>query len=82
MTNTTPDLECINSHPDSPSECRGPVELRTPLSATGTPFPRCDFHWDKRLTLEDELRVNYPDSPIPPNWFDPTVAGERWNEDD
>ncbi|ALF01567.1 hypothetical protein AVU96_gp068 [Mycobacterium phage Snenia] len=30
----------------------------------------------------DAIRERYPDTDIPPAWFDPTYAGERWNEDD
>lgn len=69
--------ECI----DNPAECRGPVEFRPSLTGTGTPIPRCDFHWNRRLEREDELRSAYPDSSIPPMWFDPTAAGERWDDD-
>ena len=69
--------DCING----PVECSGRVEFRMPLSGTGKSFPRCDAHWSKRLDLEEELRRNYPDSPIPPPWFDPTYAGEHWNDD-
>jgi hypothetical protein len=55
--------------------------MRESLTGTGTMIPRCDLHWDKRLQREEELRKRYPDSPIAPSWFDPTIAGERWNDD-
>ena len=71
-------IECIDDHR---GECSGPVELRPSLTGTGTPIPRCDLHWDIRLEKEDELRSVYPDSPNPPSWFDPEVAGERWDDD-
>ena len=71
-------LECINA--GLTAECRGPVELRMPLSGTGKPFPRCDFHWDQRLQLEAELNERYPVQP-PSDWS-PLDAGEAWSEED
>jgi len=69
--------ECI----DNPAECKGKVEMRPSLTGTGTPIPRCDHHWEKRLEKDEEHRRIYPDSPIAPSWFDPTLAGERWDDD-
>lgn len=63
------------------SDCDGGVEYHESLSGTGTPIPRCDFHWDKRLEKQEEINRDYPDSPIPPAWFDPSMAGESWDED-
>ena len=74
--------DCLDFHPDSEVSCKGSVEYRMSLTGTGTAIPRCDRHWEKRLDKEEELREQYPDSPIPPAWFDPTAIGERWNEDD
>lgn len=71
------DLECIGSVPDG-STCRGPVELRWPLSGSGRWFPRCEAHWDERLRVEEELRARYPQSP-PRDWS-PLDAGESWDE--
>jgi hypothetical protein len=69
--------ECLEAGP----ECRGKVEFRMPLSGTGRAFPRCDHHWEKRLDTQERINRNYPDSPIAPAWFDPTAAGEHWDED-
>jgi hypothetical protein len=77
---TDPDddpLECLEAHTDA---CRGPVELRMPLSGTGRSFPRCTFHWERRLDLEDELNERYPAQP-PSDWS-PLDAGEAWDEED
>ena len=71
-------LECLEAGPD----CSGPVEYRMPLSGTGRAFPRCDAHWEKRLDTQEQINQRYPDSPIPPPGFDPSYAGERWDEDD
>lgn len=61
--------------------CAGNVEYRMPLSGTGKSFPRCDKHWSDRLDVEQRINERYPDSPIPPADFDPTYAGESWNDD-
>lgn len=71
--------ECLDSHV---SECEGPVEYRFPLTATGRSFPRCDKHWAERLDRQAEIDRRYPDSPIPPDDFDPTYAGEVWDDSD
>lgn len=75
------EIECLDSY-DSRVRCHGPVEFRYPLSGTGRSFPRCDAHWEARLAKQAEIDRRYPDSPMPPADFDPTYAGERWNEDD
>jgi hypothetical protein len=62
-------------------ECAGTVEYRMPLSGTGRAFPRCDFHWDKRLDAQERNTAAYPDSPCAPSWHDEANAGERWDED-
>ena len=68
--------ECLNYAPDV---CIGPVEYRMPLSGTGKSFPRCDFHWGERLDQEDQTRMRYPTHA--PADFDPTYAGESWDDD-
>lgn len=60
-------------------ECRGPVE---PRSLDGLKwFPRCEHHWDLRLDEAERVNRTYPDSPCPPDWFDPAAAGERWDDE-
>ena len=59
--------------------CKGPVELRMPLTETGKPFPRCDHHWAVRLEIQEGINHRYPEHQ--PSDFDPTYAGERWEED-
>jgi hypothetical protein len=72
------ELECLDHRQGG---CRGPVEMRYPLSATGRGFPRCELHWVKRLDEQDRINQYYPDSQIAPSWFDPANAGESWDED-
>ena len=68
---------CLEQGPD----CRGEVTYLPPLSGTGRSYPRCEFHADKRWDLQERLNRDYPDSPAPPDWFDPSAAGERWDDD-
>jgi hypothetical protein len=77
---TDDELQCI-SDGGALDPCEGPVEYRMALSATGRSFPRCDKHWAKRLDEYERDQRNFPDSPIPPSWFDPTAAGEHWDDD-
>jgi hypothetical protein len=72
-----PRLECL----DGPEGCRGPVEWRMALSATGRNFPRCDRHWANRLRVQAAIGRRYPDQATPPADFDPGYAGESWDED-
>lgn len=73
--------ECLEFDRNAPGECEGAVELRDALSATGIPYKRCAKHWEARLRRQRELRRAYPDSPSAPSWFDPSYAGERWDEE-
>lgn len=76
----TDQLECLDHFDDDP--CEGKVEYRHPLSGTGTPFPRCEKHWEERLERQAEINRRYaPDSDVAPVGFDPTYAGERWDDD-
>jgi hypothetical protein len=75
---TTSEAECMNRHEGG---CSGPVEYRMPLSGTGRSFPRCDGHWAERLDVQEGIDRRYPDSPFPPADFDPTYAGETWDND-
>jgi len=66
---------CLEHGPD----CSGEVEYRMPLSGTGRAFPRCDAHWSKRLDEQDRINRTYPQTA--PSDFDPSYAGESWDED-
>ena len=76
VVSTWADLECLDRHQ---GDCTGPVEYRFPLSATGKSFPRCDGHWAERLRIQEGINRRYPEQQ--PSDFDPTFAGERWDED-
>lgn len=74
----TEKLECLDRQD---GECAGAVEYRYALSGTGRSYPRCDKHWSDRLDAQEQINRRYPDSPFPPSDFDPTYAGESWDED-
>lgn len=58
------------------------MEYRESLSGTGTPIPRCDRHWSERLDIQEGINRRYaPSSDVPPRGFDPSYAGECWDED-
>lgn len=71
-------MECLDGQ-DLLGACKGPIEYRESLSGTGIPYPRCDFHWDMRVDLQDQINDRYPSQQ--PADFDPMYAGERWDED-
>ena len=71
-------LQCL----EHSVHCQGKVRYRVALSGTGRSFPRCDFHWERRLESQAEIDRKYaPNSDVPPADFDPTYAGENWGED-
>jgi hypothetical protein len=79
MTPNNEAPECLESYGDS-EHCEGNVEYRMALGGTVS-YPRCNFHWNKRLDFNDRVTRHYPDSPIAPSWFDPSYAGEQWDDD-
>lgn len=71
-----PDLTCL----DGPDDCAGPVELRTtPDRRDGKHFPRCETHAEQRFA-ESERSLELM-SDVPAAWFDPSYAGESWDEE-
>jgi len=42
-------------------------------------FPRCEHHQALRLAQAERTRELLSD--VPPAWFDPSYAGERWDEE-
>ncbi|AGT12718.1 hypothetical protein PBI_WHIRLWIND_122 [Mycobacterium phage Whirlwind] len=76
-------MDCLDSHTGA---CQGDVSEYYALSGSGLTYPRCEHHYaeyvERVQPRMDEIRERYPDTDQPPAWFDPTYAGERWNEDD
>lgn len=77
---------CTDAHSDEYGPCEGAVSDYYALSGSGLTYPRCERHYglyvERVQPRMDEIRRRYPDTDTPPDWFDPTYAGERWNEDD
>ena len=72
-------MECISSdHPTIP--CEGEV-IEYWSRSGATKAPRCEAHWIEHNRILDGVAQRYPDSSTPPAWFDPTYAGERWDDD-
>ena len=65
-----------------PEECKGPVELRPAPSGSGFSYYRCLHHHQKVSERVQQVRERYPEGPTPPDWFDSSYAGERWDEED
>jgi hypothetical protein len=73
----TEDLRCLDG---GRGGCSGPVEYRTtPDRTDGKHFPRCEAHFEKRLAESERTADLRGD--VAPAWFDPSYAGERWDED-
>lgn len=73
---------CLDSN-ESP--CHGEVFERLTRSGSGMTFPRCDKHYaeyaERMDAIHAKTRQRYPDTDCAPSWFDPTYAGESWNDD-
>jgi hypothetical protein len=60
--------------------CIGPVEYHIPPDRDDfKAFPMCAYHWTKRLNSAERTRELLSD--VPPDWFDPAYAGERWDDE-
>ena len=69
--------ECLNFGPD----CSGPVDYHfVGMNATRA-FPRCEKHLRDRLEQYENSIERETESSTPPDWFDPSYAGESWDED-
>lgn len=76
-----PELTCDHAgNPDDPCDT-GPVEYRMSNTRTQRSSPLCARHQRQRLDRMREIDARYPDSDSPPEWFDESYAGERWDDD-
>lgn len=75
-------MQCIE-HRD-PTECVGEVTERRSISGATTSW-RCakgyEEYYQRVQPQIEAINRRYPDSSTPPSWFDPTYAGERWDDD-
>lgn len=72
--------ECMTADQPDATPCEGPVEQRWSRSGYTSTF-RCEGHEMAHQDVLDGIAQRYPDSDVAPSWFDPTYAGERWDED-
>jgi len=76
-------IGCLDEF-DSPCD-DGLVLLWFALSGSGERYPRCEKHYEAYVERVqpriDEVRERYPDSSFAPSWFDPSYAGESWDDD-
>ena len=70
--------DCLEGHT---GECRGDVEYHSVDPGRAGSFPRCEHHWTQRLEQRENSIERYENSDVPPDWFDPSYAGERWSDD-
>jgi hypothetical protein len=65
-------------HDYAQGDCQGEVDYSS--VGNSKPYPRCEFHLDKRWKLENDLNERYPVNA--PSDFSYLDAGEYWSEDD
>ena len=73
--------DCLDSDEGG---CEGETFERPSLSGSDMAFPRCEKHYqeyaDRIAPKIAATRRRYPDSSTPPEWFDESCAGERWDD--
>ncbi|KQP62935.1 hypothetical protein [Nocardioides sp. Leaf285] len=78
-----PLTECLNfafqDQAEPGERCGGEVWMR--ISSGGSRFLKCEACHTRTQAKIAAVRDRYPDSDTAPAWFDPTYAGERWNDD-
>lgn len=77
MIDDDEELECLDGHD---GKCEGPVGWHS-VGASLKACPRCDFHAEQRWERYENSIEKYADSDVEPDWFDATIAGERWSDD-
>jgi len=72
------ELRCL----EESEVCNGIVEWRsTPDRKDFKSFPRCEYHYEKRLeSAEEAISAGYT-SDLEPSWYDYMNAGEHWSDD-
>lgn len=71
------EMDCLEASED----CDGPIALWYSGGLNGRSWPRCTFHGERRLERFENSMERYADSDVAPDWFDPSYAGERWDDD-
>ena len=72
-------VECLDKRKGG---CDGSVQFHlNPYSSSFKSYPRCASHAGTWFDSLESINRRYPDSSAAPSWFDPTAAGERWDDD-
>ena len=71
---------CLQHNPND-DDCKGEVNYHWNGDPGGSTFPRCDRHQQLREASRENSIEKYANSDIAPSWFDPSAAGERWDDD-
>lgn len=58
-----------------------PARSSTAPYQAGSPVARCIRHFDERLARYESSIERYAASDAVPSWFDPSYAGERWDDE-
>lgn len=79
---TAAELTCLDAWQ---APCEGPVEFREvpgreAFGLAPRAFPRCERHFELAVEKAEQTVQRYGGD-VPPPDFDPTYAGERWDED-
>jgi hypothetical protein len=67
--------DCLERGPD----CEG--QVGDWYTSGPRSWPRCDFHGNRRMDAYENSMERYADSDVVPSWFDPSYAGEHWDDD-
>lgn len=69
---------CLDSYED---DCEGPVEFHWNGDPGFKSWPRCVKHQALRVERRENSMEKYANCSTAPEWFDPSYAGESWDED-
>jgi hypothetical protein len=70
---------CLEDHGEG--TCQGEVDYHWNGDPSGKAWPRCAKHQEAREERRENSMELYANSDVIPDWFDPSYAGERWEED-
>ena len=68
-------IPCADYDLEAREPCQSPATETTPAGRD-----LCARHADSFWETREQALSDYPDSDVPPSWFDPSYAGETWGE--
>lgn len=72
--------DCLSFQDPMDHSCSGDM-VSYYSEAAGTLIIRCAIHQQDRDERLARANRAYPDTSMPPRWFDPANAGEHWDYD-